>query len=498
MKLLEMLKITKQYPGVLALDHVNLDLDAGEVLGLMGENGAGKSTLIKILSGAIAPDGGAVRISGQQVRFRSPGDALAAGVAVIYQELVLCPTLNTVENILMGQLPVSRLGVIRWDSARQKVQALLESLGMDLPLDLPLNRLSVAERQLVAIAKALNRESQILVLDEPSAVLGSADLENLFRVIRTLRARGVGIVYISHRLEEVFEIADRALVMRDGQTIGSWPIKDLTMGALIHAMTGRDLDMQRKPHAIPTGAVRLEVKNLRRDSAFSNVTFRVKAGEIVGIAGLVGSGRTEVLRALYGADPPTGGEMRVDEKQVRPRSPQQAMSLGIGLVPEDRKLQGLLMCRDIKENISIASLERLNRLGILNIRQENQTVQNLVGRLRVACYGSEQIMNTLSGGNQQKVSVAKWLARHARILLFDEPTRGIDVGAKEEVYTLLNELAAEGVAILVVSSELKELFALASTILVMRKGQLVGEFSGESLREDLVSKAMLLGGMKDA
>jgi ABC-type sugar transport system ATPase subunit len=489
--------LTRRFPGVVAVADVDFTVRAGEVHALLGENGAGKSTLIKILGGALRKDAGVIRLNGREVDFPSPAEALDAGIAVIYQELVLCPHLSVAENVLMGHLPRTGGLAVDWRAAQRRVQELLAQLGVSLPLGRPVARLSTAQQQLVEIAKALSRDSRILVLDEPSATLGQRDLEHLFGVIRRLREQGVAIIYISHRLEEVFEIADRVTVLKDGRLVGSWPIAEVTMPRLVRAMTGRDLGVVTAAVGDRDAPVRLDVRGLGRAADFRDVSLTIRAGEIVGIAGIVGSGRTELLRAIFGADQPDAGEIVVDGAPVRFRSPAQALRRGLGLLPEDRKTQGLLLDRALRENVSLASLRRFTRFGILRPAAEERAVRALMSNLQIAARGPDQPVVTLSGGNQQKVVLARWLARQCGILLFDEPTRGVDIGAKEEIYRLIHALAAQGAAVLVVSSELKELFAICPRILVMREGRLVGEFAGSTLREEDVVDAMLMGGQSN-
>ncbi len=495
---LDVAAVTRRFPGVTAVDGVDFAVRAGEIHALLGENGAGKSTLIKILGGALRKDGGVIRLNGEPVDFHSPSAALAAGIAVIYQELVLCPHLSVAENILMGHLPRTAGLAVDWPAANRRVAELLAQLGVTLPLNAPVGRLSTAQQQLVEIAKALSRDSRILILDEPSATLGQRDLDHLFAVIRRLRGQGVAIVYISHRLEEIFAIADRVTVLKDGRLAGHWPIAEVTMQRLVRAMTGRDLGVVTGREGDAAAPVRLAVRNLSRKGAFADVSLSLRAGEIVGIAGLVGSGRTELLRAIFGADQPDAGTIEVDGQPARFRSPAQALRRGLGLLPEDRKTQGLLLDRALRENVSLASLRRFTRFGFLRPAAEERVVRELIDDLHIAARGPGQPVMTLSGGNQQKVVLARWLARRCGILLFDEPTRGVDVGAKEEIYRLIHALAAEGAAVLIVSSELKELFAICPRILVMREGRLVGEFAGLDLREDDVVDAMLMGGRADA
>jgi rhamnose transport system ATP-binding protein len=495
--ILELRGVSRRFPGVTAVDQVDFALRPGEVHALLGENGAGKSTLIKIMGGALTRDGGEMLLNGRPVAYRSPAAALADGIAVIYQELVLCPHLTVTENVLMGHLPLSAGVAIDWPEARGRVAAIFQQLGVSLPLNRRVERLSTAQQQLVEIAKALSRDSRILVLDEPSAALGRQDLDHLFTVIRRLRERGVAIVYISHRLEEVFEIADRITVLRDGRLVGCWPLADVDMRRLVRAMTGRELGTMTVDEPDANAPLQLEVRHLGRRGTFQDVSLRLRAGDVVGIAGLVGSGRTEVLRAIFGADQPDTGEILIDGTRVHFSSPAQAVRRGMGLLPEDRKSQGLLLNRTLRENVALSSLARFSRFGVLSRRREDRVIRGLMASLKIAARGPGQPVATLSGGNQQKVVLARWLARQCRILLFDEPTRGVDIGAKEEIYRLIQELAREGAAVLVVSSELKELFAICQRILVMREGRLAGEFSGVTLREEEVVEAMLLGGPKD-
>jgi ABC-type sugar transport system ATPase subunit len=494
---LELRGVSRRFPGVTAVDQVDFALRPGEVHALLGENGAGKSTFIKIMGGALTRDSGEMLLDGRPVAYRSPAAALADGIAVIYQELVLCPHLTVTENVLMGHLPLKGGVAIDWPAARFRVAAIFEQLGVVLPLNRRVERLSTAQQQLVEIAKALSRDSRILILDEPSAALGRQDLDHLFTVIRRLRERGVAIVYISHRLEEVFEIADRITVLRDGRLVGSWPIAEVDMRRLVRAMTGRELGTMTVEEAAVDAPLRLELRQLGRRGTFQDVSLQLRAGEVVGIAGLVGSGRTEVLRAIFGADQPDTGEILIDGARVRFSSPAQALRRGLGLLPEDRKTQGLLMNRALRENVALSCLTRLSRLGVLSRRREELVVKGLMASLQIAARGPGQPVATLSGGNQQKTVLARWIARHCRILLFDEPTRGVDIGAKEEIYRLIQVLAREGAAVLVVSSELKELFTICPRILVMREGRIAGEFSGNALREEAVVEAMLLGGAKD-
>ncbi len=474
---LEMQGIDKAFPGVHALKSVNVTVARGEVLGLVGENGAGKSTLIKILSGAYTLDSGEIRVGGQVVESASPYDMIQRGVAVIYQEPALAPHLTTAENIFMGRLPLTRWGVVDWRKLERDTLAVGEQLGFKFQPRARIRHLSVAQRQMVEIAKALSREARLIVLDEPSAVLGDAELEGLFAVIRRLAGQGVAFVYISHRLNEVFEIADRVTVMKDGQAVGTDSVKNLTPPRLIEMMVGRELS-EIYPKRNPTfGREALVARNLMRDGVLHDVSLSVREGEILGIAGLAGSGRTEILRAILGADALDSGQIEISGQPVRITSPQQAIEYGIGLLPEDRKTEGLLLRQRVGFNVTIAHLDPYAPNGILRLPSERKKVQDYIERLNVRTTGANALIRGLSGGNQQKVVFAKWLNADCRILLADEPTRGVDVGAKAEIYQLLADLAARGVALVMVSSELPEILGMSDRVLVMREGRAMAELS---------------------
>jgi ribose transport system ATP-binding protein len=488
--ILEMRGIDKSFPGVHALRSVSLTVARGEVLGLVGENGAGKSTLIKILSGAYTRDQGEIRIGEAVIETTSPHDMIERGVAVIYQEPSLAPHLTTAENIFMGRLPQTKLGLIDWPRLEQATLAVGEQLGLKLQPRVRVQHLSVAQRQMVEIAKALSRDARLIVLDEPSAVLGEVELEGLFALIRRLAQQGVAFIYISHRLNEVFEIADRVTVMKDGQVVGTDRVQNMTPARLIKMMVGRELS-EIYPQRNPVfGREALVVRDLTRRGLLHQVSLSVREGEILGIAGLAGSGRTETLRAILGADPIDAGQIEIFGQPVRIKSPQQAIALGLGLLPEDRKTEGLLLQQTVGFNVTIARLKQFAPHGMLQLAAERKKVQAYVERLNVRTPGIYSRIRSLSGGNQQKCVFAKWLNADCRILLADEPTRGVDVGAKREIYQLLADLAARGVAIVMVSSELPEILGLSDRILVMREGQVMANLSrGEATEEQIMHYA---------
>ncbi len=474
--LLEMRGIAKSFPGVKALRGVDLSLRSGEVLALLGENGAGKSTLMKVLGGAHRADEGMILIDGRETPFHSPQDSRKAGVAVIYQEFNLVPGLTAVENIFLGQ-EVTRAGFVAKKQERQRAAELFKRLGVEIDLDAPCRRLTTAQQQLVEIAKALAFDARIIVMDEPSAALTSHEVERLFEIIRDLKNHGIGIIYISHRLDEVFTITDRVTVLRDGRNVGERPIGQITRNEMIELMVGRELKDEFPARSVTPGAPRLEVSGLRRGRAVRDVSFDVRRGEILALTGLVGAGRTETVRLIFGADPREAGEVRLDGNVLAVRSPQDAIAAGIGLLTEDRKLQGLVLGHSIRENFGLPNLTWLSRRGFVQLGREREEFGRYVSRLQIKVPNQEQRAGNLSGGNQQKVVLAKWLARNCDVLIFDEPTRGIDVGAKYEIYLLMNELAAAGKAIVMISSELPEVLGMADRILVMHEGRVTGEIA---------------------
>jgi len=496
--ILTLRSVEKRFPGVHALRGVDFDIRPGEVHALLGENGAGKSTLIKIISGVHTPDSGTMTLDDKPVAFTSPNDAQRRGIATIYQELGLYPELTVAENIFMGHAPRRRVGplrVIDWPTMEHRARQILADLNIhDLDVRRQVGALNVGNRQRVEIAKALSLNARILIMDEPTAALTEADVERLFDIVRLLRERGVGIVYISHRLQEVFELADRVTVLRDGQYVDTRLINEVTEPELISMMVGRTIDNLFPKVPSPIGDVVLEVRDLRRELHTRGVSFSVRAGEIVGIAGLVGSGRSETAQIIFGTLPAERGEIRIDGRHVRIRRPADAIAHGIAYVPEDRGLQGLVKAMTLRENSTMAVLGQVSRSGFIQQRSEKLMALQAIEQLDIRATGTEQIVNKLSGGNQQKIVVSKWLASRPRILIMDEPTRGVDVGAKSEIHRLMSLLAAEtGLGILMISSELPEILGMSDRVLVMREGRIVAEYDRAEATQERIAAAMMSG-----
>lgn len=481
--------VTKRFGGVVAVEDVSFDLRPGEVHALVGENGAGKSTLMKIVDGLYRPDGGELEVDGETVEFSSPRDSEAAGIAMIPQELDLFPELTVAENLFVGRRrPRNRWGGLDWEAMQTEARKRLESLGVQIDVTGTIKRLSVANRQIVAIARALVGDARAVIMDEPTSSLTDREANQLFRIISELTGDGVGVVYISHRLEEVFRISDRVTVLRDGHHITTAPAADLDAEELVRLMVGRPLNelFSRSPGS--PGEVALEVRGITRAGEFSGVDLKVRRGEIVGLAGLVGAGRTELAQAIFGIRPLDGGEIFIEGEGALIRSPQNAMERGIFYVPEERRSQGLILPFSIKNNITLSILDKISRLGFVP-RSERQTADRFAGELSIRGAELHDPVSRLSGGNQQKVVVAKSLAREPSILLLDEPTRGIDVGAKSEIYRLMDSLAAEGKAILLISSELEEVLSMSDRIVVMREGRITGEFDRDEATQERVMTA---------
>lgn len=495
--LLEMKAISKGFPGVQALSNVDFSVFKGEVLALVGENGAGKSTLMKILGGAYQADSGEIFLDGDKVNILSPNDGIKLGLNVVYQELVLAPHLSVAENIMLGQQPRRFKILVDWVEIEKKARMILDQLGVEINVHETVRNLSVAQQQIVEIARALQRKSRILVLDEPSAVLGKQDIELLYEVILRLKKQDVAIIYISHRLDEVFRIADRITVLRDGKIVGTKEKIQLTENILVKMMIGHELKnvFQKSPGEFGKEAIRVE--NLTRKGYFNNISFRLRSGEILGIAGLVGSGRTELVRAIAGADKPDSGYIIINEKQLNFNSPSNALAYGISLLPEDRNSQGLFLKRPIYENISIASLDKFQEYSIINLRKEREEVLEISNQIGIRMPSINHLVSNLSGGNKQKVVLAKWLGVQSKVLIFDEPTRGVDVGAKIEIYKLMNQLASEGVAIIMVSSELPEILGMSDNIIVMWRGENAGTLSRDEATSEKILQFALLGANKN-
>jgi len=477
--------MSKAFPGVQALQSVDLDLHAGEVHAVVGENGAGKSTLMKILAGVNHADAGSVRLQSRPIQNANPRQALERGVTMIHQELNLAPNLSVAENVFLGRAP-TRGGLIDWSRLYADAEALAARLGIELDVRARVEDLSVARQQTVEIAKALSLDARVIIMDEPTSALTERETEALFDIIARLKGQGVAIAYISHRLDEIFRVADRVTVLRDGRLVGTLPIGEATPPRLIGMMVGRELTTLFPKEAVEIGQPVLEVRHLRRTGVLDDISFVLRHREILGLAGLVGAGRTELVRGLFGADPLNAGEILIQGRPVHIRSPRDAISLGLGFVTEDRKLQGLVLGMTVRENETLASLAQISRAGLLDTNRETTLAARLVEQLGVRTPSLEQEVANLSGGNQQKVVIAKWLATQPRILILDEPTRGIDVGAKAEVHALMSRLAHDGVSILMISSELPEILGMSDRILVMRQGRVTGEFTREQASQEAI------------
>jgi ribose transport system ATP-binding protein len=464
--------ISKSYGGARALEGVDLSLAPGEVVALLGENGAGKSTLSKVLTGVVSPDAGEMRIGGELYVPQRPADALTAGVAMIHQELRLVPELSIAENVFVGDLPM-RGGRVDRGRMRRAAAAQLERVGLEVDPDRPVRELSVAAQQQVEIAKALHRDSRFLILDEPTAPLGEDETEQLFAQMERLRAAGVGMLYISHRLEEIARIADRVVVLRDGRHVAAWDRGDVPLDDIIRAMVGRDVRNRFPDPPAPREEIVLRARGLTRRGAFEDVSLELRAGEVLGIAGLVGAGRTELVRAICGADKLDDGELELADGPLRPRTPRDAVRRGVVLVPEDRKAQGALLDLPVQDNVALPSLPRLTRHGVLRNGRVRANADELIERLRIKAEPGQPV-GSLSGGNQQKAVIAKWLPCAPRVMVFDEPTRGVDVGARPSIYDAIRSLTEAGAGVIVVSSELEEVLGLANRVLVMSRGRCTG------------------------
>jgi rhamnose transport system ATP-binding protein len=487
--ILELRDAAKSYGAVRALRDGTLALRPGEVRALVGENGAGKSTLVKLLAGVIRLDGGTMLVDGEPVDFHSPTAARDAGIAVIYQEPTLFPDLSVAENVVMGRHPRGALGRIDRGAVRRQVQELLDRLGVKLAAERPVRGLSIADQQIVEIAKALSFDARVLIMDEPTAALSGPEVERLFGVVRALRERGAAVLFISHRLAEVFAICETVTVMRDGQVVHDTRTADISADELVRRMVGRELGALFPKEQAGVGAEVLRVHRLTREGVFTDVSFAVRAGEIVALAGLVGAGRSEVARAIFGIDRPDAGHVEVGGVRLPRGRPSAAMRAGIGFVPEDRRQQGLVMDLSVQRNVTMTRLRELARGGLLRASAERRLAREWAERLQLKYHRLEDPVGFLSGGNQQKVVLAKWLATEPSLLIVDEPTRGIDVGTKAEVHRLLSELAGRGVAILMVSSELPEVLGMADRVLVMHEGRLTGELSRAEADEERVMRA---------
>jgi inositol transport system ATP-binding protein len=501
--LLRMTSIGKRFPGVQALDNVGLELLPGEIHALLGENGAGKSTLIKILSGAEQPDSGTIEFGRESVTMTSPHDAQRRGIVTIYQEFTLAPNMTIAENVFIGREPGPAV-FVNWREMAAETRAITARLGLQLRPFSIVRDLNVAEQQMVEIARALSMKSRLIVMDEPTSALSSSEVEKLFRIIRDLKAQGLSILFVTHRLEEIMQICDRYTVLRDGRLIGSGFVADTTINGIIRLMVGRQVAaLFAHREAESAGEVALKVEGLtRRGNAqdqnatvLADVGFEVRRGEILGIAGLVGAGRTEMARALFGADRFDSGRIIIDGRQVHIRSPRDAIRYGIGLVPEDRKQQALFLALAVRTNLTMAAHKRIKLWGIfIDEAAEREMVEEYRKKLNIRMASPEQLIASLSGGNQQKVTLARWLALRPKVLIVDEPTRGIDIGAKVEVHHLLFEMARSGIAVITISSELPEVLAISDRIVTMREGRVTGEIKREDANEEILMSMMTLSG----
>ncbi|HEX4946969.1 MAG TPA: sugar ABC transporter ATP-binding protein [Blastocatellia bacterium] len=485
---LEMRGITKSFAGNTVLRDVSLSAKAGEVLALLGENGAGKSTLMKILAGVHQPDAGEIFIDGQAVKIANPVDSLQLGVAMIYQELSLAPHLTVAENIFLGREPASSFGIIRQKELNEKAAALLNEYGFRLDPKAKVHHLSTAKRQLVEITRAIVEAKKVIVMDEPTSSLTSHEVEDLFRLIRDLKARGLAVIYISHRLEELDEIADQVTILRDGRAVYAGQWGTISTDEVIQHMAGRELKEIFPPRSAKIGAVKLRVSHLSHPPKFDNVSFEARAGEVVGIAGLAGAGRTELVEAIYGTQPASSGEVNLGGSTIHHTTPHQSVGNGLSLLTEDRKRTGLCLNLSLATNLTLANVKALLKSGVLNNKAEVAAATNYIDKLHIRPPSPTKTVGRMSGGNQQKVLLGRWLFAETQVFLLDEPTRGVDVAARSEIYREINELAEAGAAIVMVSSDLPELLGMADRILVMRRGRLVAELKAKETTQEEILK----------
>ena len=473
--ILTLKNITKEFPGVKALDDVTINIERGTIHGLVGENGAGKSTLIKVLAGIYQPNKGEIILDGKPCRFNSPIEARRAGISVVHQEIKLAEPLSVAENMFLGNVQLKN-GLVDWKGMRRRAREIVEDLGMDIDINAQVSSLTVAKKQIVEIMHAINNNSRILIMDEPSAVLTDRELEVMFRIVKQLRDQGITIIYISHRLDEIFGLCSNVSVLRDGCHIDTIPVASVDRQGLINMMVGREMGQEYPKEVGNVGGTILEVKNLSR-GILQDISFEVKSGEVFGISGLVGAGRTELARAILGIDKPESGEVYVRGKKVHYRTFADAIRDGLGLIPEDRKLQGLVQIMSVKRNTTLVNMKRVLRTGVISSSLEEKLSKEYADKLHVVTPSMETEVQYLSGGNQQKVVIAKWLFQNSEILFLDEPTRGIDVGAKAEIYRLINRMAKEGKTIIMISSEMPELLGMCDRIMVMHEGHKMGELN---------------------
>ncbi|MBM7698637.1 sugar ABC transporter ATP-binding protein [Kurthia huakuii] len=484
--MIEMSGIQKAFNGNVVLKDVQFQLADGEIHALMGENGAGKSTMMKILTGIYERDNGVIKVDGEEVHFKSPKEAEAKGIAVIHQELNILPDLTVAENLFLGNEQTIGMGIMKNKEMNKEAQRILSQLGLDIDVRMPAGALSVGKQQIIEIAKAMETKANVIIMDEPTAALTDREIQTLFKTIRKLQSEGVSFVYISHRMEEIFAICDRITILRDGEYVGVRTIKDTTFDEIVQMMVGRELGERFPGRTAAIGDVKLEVKGLTRPGLCEDIHFSVRKGEIVALAGLMGAGRTEVAQAIFGYRKMTKGELFIDGNAVKINNPREAKKRGIGFVTEDRKTQGLVVDFSIKENIAMANFNKTSKSGIIRGSKEKSFVGKLVEKLGVKTPSAELPAKSLSGGNQQKVVIAKWLGIEPEILILDEPTRGVDIGAKKEIYQIMNDLAEQGVAILMISSELPEVIGMSDRVLVMHEGKITGEVAGDDMTQEKI------------
>lgn len=483
---IEMRGINKSFGGNAVLKSAGFLLDSGEIHALMGENGAGKSTLMKILTGVYTRDAGTVIVDGKEVCYKDPQEAEKAGIVFIHQELNVLFDLTVEENMFLGKEIKKALGVCDKKAMRQEVKKVLEKLGVNIDPGQRMSELSVGQQQMIEIAKALMVDAQVIIMDEPTAALTQSETEVLFEVVNSLRKKGVSIVYISHRMEEIFELCDRITVLRDGAYIGTKKIAETDMNDVVKMMIGREIGERYPLRDVEPGEIVFEVKGLESPGVFRDVSFQVRAGEVLGVSGLMGAGRTEIMQAVFGNLPVSAGSIHLNGKEIHNKTPEQAMRNGIGFITEDRKVEGLMLEESIMKNISIANLGRLSRSGVMQKKTEQDLVEQGIKELNIKCFGPEHECGSLSGGNQQKVVFAKWIYTDPKVLILDEPTRGVDIGAKKEIYNIINDLAAKGVAIIMVSSELPEVLGMSDRVMVVREGLVRGILSKEEANQENV------------
>ncbi len=494
-KILELININKYFPGVRALENVSLTVNKGDVHGIIGENGAGKSTLMKILAGAIKKDSGEIKIEGDYKEFEKPIDAFDSGVGIIYQELELIRQFTAVENFFLGRWKKTKLGLVDWAGMRKEVEEFYKKWDISINLNVPVKEISIAQCQLIEITKAVFNKSKIVIMDEPTSSLTDKEVGVLFELIRNLKKNGITVLYISHKLEEIFEICDKVSIFKDGKNVADYDIGSVTKDLLVKGMVGRELKNYYPEREGKISNVVLEVKNLSSQQGVKNVSFKVRKGEILGFAGLVGAGRTETMKALFCADRPTDGEIFIDGKKVKIGKPKDAINNGMAFATEDRRYEGLVLCRSCSENITLANFQSISNLfGIIDLKKEDEIAKKYKKSLSIKMSSTNVRAENLSGGNQQKLVIAKWLNTNVKIFIFDEPTRGIDVGAKSEIYKIMRALARNGAAVIMVSSELPEILGVSDRIIVMSNGEIVGDLDAMKATEESIMSYAIGGG----